>query len=169
MSLRLKLGERRGNRGFVLVEVLVAASVAAVLLTAVMRIFASTWSGITMVRDEATAMLVARNVIEASAPRNDLAAGTQEGSSGRYSWTVTIAQLNGQVANTDNAPALAPTPQNANLGQGTNNGGDPNNTSSNGANNGPPWSLFRIVVAVRAPNGRRTDIETYRLSRPSQH
>jgi hypothetical protein len=29
-----------------------------------------------------------------------------------------------------------------------------------------PWSLFRITVAVRAPSGRSTTLETYRLSRP---
>lgn len=174
MSSLRKPGERRGSRGFVLIEVLVAASVAAVLLAQVMRIFASTWSGINSVREDATAMLVARNVIDANAPRNNLAAGTQEGATGRYAWKVTIEQMD-LAPVSGIAPVLATTPANATSGSniaanGGNNSGNTNNGGANGAaaDNGVPWNLFRIDVVVRAPGGRRTVIETYRLSRPSQ-
>ena len=29
-----------------------------------------------------------------------------------------------------------------------------------------PWTLYRVGVVVTAPNGRRTSVETSRLSRP---
>jgi type II secretory pathway pseudopilin PulG len=175
-SLRIP-GERRGSRGFVLIEALVAASVAAVLLAEVMRIFASTWSGISSVREDATAMLVARNVIEASASRNNVAAGTQEGVTGRYAWKVAVEQI-GVAPQGGNAPALpgaAPnggmaTSNNGNNNNGTNANGGNNADASNAGNaaNGPPWNLYRINVAVLAPGGRRTVIETYRLGRMSR-
>jgi Tfp pilus assembly protein PilE len=176
MSWRHKPVRRDTARGFILLEVLVASAVAAVLLAAVMRIFASTWSGIGTMREDADAMLVARTVIEASAPRANLAPGAQQGSTGRYAWNVVIV---GPIAQTSPAVATNFTPpgvQNAsssgnstsqaNTGNQTNTGnqGDPDNPNGN-ANNGPPWNLFRVIVAVRAPSGRRTLLETYRLSR----
>lgn len=173
MSWRRKPGKRTNTRGFILLEVLVAASVATVLLAAVMRIFASTWSGIGAMREDADAMLVARTVIEASTPRSGLVAGTQQGTTGRYAWEVAVI---GPVVQTNPVVAASLTPQsspdagasgNGNPnGNGNTNGNqnDPDNPAANAAN-AIPWNLFRVVVAVRAPNGRRTFLETYRLSR----
>lgn len=173
-----KSGEPSAKRGFVLIEVLVAASVAAILLAAVMRIFASTWSGISTVREEATAMLVLRNVIDASAPRTNLTAGTQQGVSGRYAWRVIVTNANPQPE-AGNAPILASTGPSFSNGtngsngnnntNGANGASDPNNPNGGKpADTGPPWNLFRIDVVVQAPNGRRTLLETYRLSRAAQ-
>jgi type II secretory pathway pseudopilin PulG len=158
MWWRRRPDKRHGARGFILIEVLVAAAVAAVLLAAVMRIFASTWSGVNSVREDADAMLVARNVLEAVAPRNNLAPGTQQGTSGRYAWTVVIT----------GPPAPAGGATGAGFGQpALQQAAASNNENAPDASTGPPWSLFRIIVAVTAPSGRRTIIDTYRLSRPS--
>jgi Tfp pilus assembly protein PilW len=152
---------RSRDRGFILVEVLVAAAVAAILLAMVMRIFSSTWSSINSIREEADAMLIIRNVIDASAPRANLAAGTQQGTSGRYAWTVSISALGTPASQTAAAPPAQTTSSTT-----VNGGGE--EESPNTAAASTPWGLFKVVVAVRAPSGRRTVLETYRLSRPSR-
>ena len=187
MWSRRKSDERRHAAGFVLVEVLVTAAVAAVLLAAVMRAYSSLWSGIGAVREETEAMLVARAVIEASTPRTNLVPLTQEGVTGRYAWSIAIAdtgivatpgqqtnpfdqqqqqqQRPGQIAPMGQAGLLAPGTQ---TGSGSQPGDERNNPDGQ-AESGPrelPWTLFRVAVAVRAPSGRRTSLETYRLSRP---
>lgn len=128
---------RKHNRGFVLIEVLVAVAVAAVLLVALSRSFMTTWSGISMVREEAEAMLIARTLISAVTPRDNAAEISQQGSTGRYSWALEVKK----------APVVA---------------------AAAAANSETPfaWTLYRVGVVVTAPTGRRTSLETSRLSRP---
>ena len=190
MLSRRRPDERRHSAGFVLVEVLVTAAVAAVLLAAVMRAYSSLWSGIGAVREETEAMLVARAVIEASTPRINLVPLTQEGMTGRYAWSIAIADTGivatpGQQTNPfdqqqqqqqqqPRTGQIAPMSQAGLLGTGTQTGsgtqsGDERNNPDGQTDSSPqelPWRLFRIAVAVRAPSGRRTSLETYRLSRP---
>jgi type II secretory pathway pseudopilin PulG len=188
MLSRRKPDERRHSAGFVLVEVLVTAAVAAVLLAAVMRAYSSLWSGIAAVREETEAMLVARAVIEASTPRINVVPLTQEGMTGRYAWSIGIEDTGivatpGQQTNPFDQQQqqqqprpgqIAPMGQAGLLGAGmqTASGsqpGDERNNADGQTDSRPqeqPWRLFRIAVAVRAPSGRRTSLETYRLSRP---
>lgn len=168
MWSRRKPDECRQRQGFVLVEVLVTAAIAAVLLAALMRAFSSVWGGIGAVREETEAMLVARAVIEASTPRSNLAPLTQEGVSGRYAWSVSVADTGLQSAPSGEArqqPTLlrAPGEREVNAAEQL----DGSNEESEEESREPPWTLFRIAVSVRAPSGRRTDIETFRLSRPA--
>ena len=130
------MARRQTSRGFVLIEVLVAVAVAAVLLVALLRAFVTTWSGISMVREEAEAMLVARTLISAVTPRDNAAEVSQQGKIGRYNWAleVTKAPVAARPADADANPF--------------------------------PWTLYRVDVVVTAPNGRRTSLETSRLSRP---
>jgi prepilin-type N-terminal cleavage/methylation domain-containing protein len=127
---------RKADRGFVLIEVLVALGVAAVLLVALLRAFVSTWFGISTVREEAEAMLIARTLIASVTPRENTAELNQQGSIGRYNWALEVKK----------AP-MAPAP---------------------GADSETPfaWTLYRAGVVVTAPSGRRTSLETSRLSRP---
>ena len=123
------------NRGFVLIEVLVAVAVAGVILVPLSRAFISTWFGISTVREEAEAMLIARTLISAVTPREKASEIVQQGSIGRYNWALEVKK----------APMAAPA----------------------AANDTPfPWTLYRDGVVVTAPNGRRTSVETSRLSRP---
>jgi prepilin-type N-terminal cleavage/methylation domain-containing protein len=128
--------KRKANRGFVLIEVLVAVAVAAVLLVALSRAFVSTWSGISVVREEAEAMLIARTLIASVTPRENAGELSQQGSIGRYNWAL-------EVKKAPMAPAA-------------------------GADSETPfaWTLYRAGVVVTAPSGRRTSLETSRLSRP---
>jgi hypothetical protein len=173
-----------------LIEVLATAAVAAVLLAALMRAFSSVWGGIGTVREDTEAMMVARAVIEASTPRTNLVPLTQEGTIGRYSWAISIVstgvtmmppsdqqqqqgqqqqgqQQQGVGTFTQGMPGmqsmLQQQQQQQQQGQEQQ---DP--SSQNQAAQQAPWTLFRIDVAVRAPSGRRTTIETMRLSRPTQ-
>lgn len=121
-----------------LIEVLVAVAVAAVLLVALSRSFMTTWSGIGMVREEAEAMLIARTLISAVTPRDNAAEVSQQGTTGRYSWALEVKK----------APVIASAAAAAN----------PETTFA--------WTLYRVGVVVTAPTGRRTSLETSRLSRP---
>ena len=137
------MAKRKSNGGFVLIEVLVAVAVAAVLLTALLRAFVTTWMGINTVREEAETMLIARSLISAVAPRENTAEASQNGAIGRYTWALEVKK----------ALVVVP-PVDIEAGSGT---GTPN-----------PWTLYRIAVVITAPNGRRTSLETNRLSRPPQ-
>jgi len=125
----------KSNRGFVLIEVLVAVAVAGVILVALSRTFISTWFGISTVREEAETMLIARTLISAVTPRENASEIVQKGIIGRYNWALEVKKT----------PVAAPA-----------------------AVNETPfsWTLYRVGVVVTAPNGRRTSIETSRLSRP---
>jgi hypothetical protein len=118
-----------------LIEVLVAVAVAGVILVALLRAFVSTWFGISTVREEAEAMLIARSLISAVTPREKASEIVQQGSIGRYNWALEVKRT----------PMAAPAT----------------------ADETPfPWTLYRVGVVVTAPNGRRTSVETSRLSRP---
>ena len=118
-----------------LIEVLVAVAVAGVILVALLRAFVSTWFGISTVREEAEAMLIARSLISAVTPREKASEIVQQGSIGRYNWALEVKK----------APMAAP---------------------ATADDNPFPWTLYRVGVVVTAPNGRRTSVETSRLSRP---
>jgi prepilin-type N-terminal cleavage/methylation domain-containing protein len=87
------VAETRNKRGFVLIEVLVAVAVAGVILVALLRAFVGTWFGIAGVREDAEAMLIARNLIETAAPRSLAAELSQQGSLGRYSWALEVRRV----------------------------------------------------------------------------
>jgi prepilin-type N-terminal cleavage/methylation domain-containing protein len=133
--------ERLRSAGFALIEVLVAAAVAGVLITVLVRSFVSTWYGINVVREEVDSMLVARAALTALAPRDNLSPGMQNGVTGRYAWTVAISK----------SPTAQPVQAAAS-----------DNENANPAQN---WTLYRIAIAVDAPSGRRTILETLRLGR----
>ena len=132
------MAENKTTGGFVLIEVLVAVAVAGLILIALLKSFVGTWYGIGVVREEAEAMMIARSLISAAAPRANASEVNQQGNVGRYSWTLVVKK--------------APIAQ----------------TQATDKENENPftWSLYRIGVIVIAPNGRRTTVETSRLSRP---
>ena len=137
----------KNKRGFVLIEVLIAVAVAGVVLVPLSRAFVSTWFGISTVREEAETMLIARTLISAVTPREKASEITQQGSIGRYNWALEVrkAPITAAIPAPTAKPTAAPT----------------------AANENPfPWTLYRVGVVVTAPNGRRTSVETSRLSRP---
>jgi type II secretory pathway component PulJ len=156
------------SAGFMLLEALVATAVAAVLLAVLMQAFSSVWRSIGAVREETEAMLVARAVIEASTPRHNLAPMSQEGVTGRYTWTVGVVST--ELQTTTPAPAeTQPQPQTSATQVGARQPDDPRaQPGQKEQEQSEAWTLFRIGVAVRAPSGRRTTLETYRLSRPAR-
>ena len=173
-----------GSPGFMMIEALVAIAVAAVLLAVLMQGFSSVWRGIGHVREETEAMLVARAVIEATAPRLNLAPGAHEGVTGRYAWTVNVLdtqrQMIAEAPSQQSQPASGSgsggssqtqqRPQPTGSGtqtQGRENEKEQDEEQKGTTNEGGPWTLYRIAVAVRAPSGRSTILETYRLSRPA--
>ncbi len=82
--------KRNTNRGFVLIEVLVAVAVAGLILVALLKAFVNTWYGISTVREEAEAMMIARTLVSAVTPRENAAEASQQGSIGRYNWRLEV-------------------------------------------------------------------------------
>lgn len=132
--------------GFMLLEVLVAAVVAVVLLTLLTRLAVDNQYRIASVRGTSGAMAVARSVLEEASARKGLEAGERRGMAGVYRWVVVVEAL-GEVA---------PAPKTSGADQET-----PTTTDESK----PIWALYRIDVAVVAPDGRATTLAAHRLGR----
>jgi prepilin-type N-terminal cleavage/methylation domain-containing protein len=142
MSCRPSEPDRPAERGFALIEVLVAVAVAAVIMGVLIRSFSATWGGIVAVREEAEAMLLARSLLQHDPAQRRLVPGIKVGSIGRYAWTVTTAK----------APVIAPV----------------KNADDSGEQPARPWMLYRVTVVMSAPSGRRTTLETFQLAQTPQ-
>jgi type II secretory pathway pseudopilin PulG len=164
---RRAAADRRRDSGFLLIEVLVTVAVASILLVALIRAFGATWSGITGVREEADAMIVARGVLEASTVRSVLAPGTQQGVAGRFAWAVGIVLDGTAPAASQSRPASSSNPSVVSVANAASDDDDADSDSDN-ARSAQPWNLYRINVVVTAPGGRRTSLESYKLGRAAQ-
>jgi type II secretory pathway component PulJ len=135
---------RRADAGYLLIEVLVAVAVSTILLVMLTRSFSTSWRNQVHEREEVEAIVVANGLMERLSPRSSLRAGAHEGQSGRYAWRATVGQSSLSDAdlarNTDGTPLAGLTTR-----------------------PGSHWALYRIIVEVRAPSGRRTVVETLRL------
>ena len=138
-------GDRRA--GFMLLEVLVAAVVAVVLLSMLTRLAGDNWHRVEEVRGTSGAMAVARSVLEESSSRDDLQASERSGMAGVYRWVVRIERLS------DVMPA-API-----------SGADQEGDAAASEARRPVWALHRLDVVVIAPGGRRSSLESFRLGR----
>jgi prepilin-type N-terminal cleavage/methylation domain-containing protein len=132
---------KRGKAGFALIEVLVAVGIAAVLMAVLIRAFVNTWTGVAVVREEAEGTLLARSLLDEALLRGQLSPGSQDGTLGRYAWTMATS------AQTVTAPA------------GGNN--DDNTTPSTS-------TLFHVVVTLRGPSGRSTRLDAFKIGQPAQ-
>lgn len=162
MSCRPAAPDTDPRAGFTLIEVLVAGTVAAILLVALLRAFGGIWSLNTRVREEAEGMIIARAVLEAATARDTLSTRAQEGRAGTYQWGVSIEEA------LVGAPPPIPEVVAARLRlAGTANDEDDeeddNSDGEKSAADQTKWQLYRIRVAVVAPSGRRTLLESVKL------
>ncbi|WP_333823171.1 hypothetical protein [Pinisolibacter sp.] len=130
--------------GFMLLEVLVAAVVAAVLITLLTRLAGDNRHRVVAIAGTSGAMAVARSVLEEMSDRDRIEAGERRGTAGDFRWVVVTDRLD------DVAPE-------GKVSKADQEGGD--------GSRKPIWTLYRIGVAVEAPDGRRTTLETHRLGR----
>jgi prepilin-type N-terminal cleavage/methylation domain-containing protein len=135
MLFRLKAA----NRGFVLIEVLVAVGVAAALMAVLIRSFSQTWSGIGYVREEAEGTLLARSMM-ADAMQVRMSPGSQEGTAGRYAWKLTTTVLP--------FATVAKKPK-----------GDGDEAQPPPSNN----VLYHLVIVLKGPSGRSNRFDTYKI------
>ena len=140
---------RRGEAGFALIEVLVAVAVASVLMAVLIRSFVSTWAGINIVRDEAEGTLLARSILDELLLRGGLAAGSQDGTMGRYAWNVTTTM---QTVTT--VPAVQP--RSGEEGNQRNQGNQQNQQPTTA-------NIFHVVVTMRGPSGRSNRLDAYKI------
>lgn len=148
MSLdRRELATGRGGdrTGFVLFEALVALAVAALLLTMLSRSFLSIWQGTAHAREDLQAMMIARTVLEGALPRESLSPGVKTGFAGGYEWRTETLPASTRPAAV--AASAVPDDQQVDL------------TPASGGK----WQLYRIIVTVGSPSGRRVLLEAFRL------
>ena len=145
-TARVKHLRRHGEAGFALIEVLVAVAVASVLMAVLIRSFVSTWGGINIVRDEAEGTLLARSILDELLLRGTLAAGSQDGTMGRYAWNVTTLM--------QTLPTVAATQ--ARSGEG----GNQRNPTSQQATT---VNIFHVAVTMRGPSGRNSRLDAYKI------
>ena len=138
-------GDRRS--GFVLLEVLVAAVVAVVLITLLTRLGVDNSRRVAEIRGTSGAMAVARSILEETSDRRTLEAGERRGMAGDYRWVVITERL-GEVATVRGRSDA-----------------DQETGRTDATADAAPWTLYRIGVAVEAPDGRRTRLEAHRLGR----
>jgi prepilin-type N-terminal cleavage/methylation domain-containing protein len=135
----------RSNRGFVLIEVLVAVGVAGALMAVLIRSFTQTWSGIGYVREEAEGTMLARSMM-AEATERKITPGSQEGVIGRYAWKLTTTVLPFSAA-----AAKKPI-------QGENADTIPTTTNV----------LYHLVIVLKGPSGRSNRLDTYKIAQAAQ-
>jgi type II secretory pathway pseudopilin PulG len=128
-----------------LLEVLVAAVVAVVLITLLTRIAGDNRHRVERIRGVSGAMAVARSVLEEASGRDAIVAGERSGMAGIYRWVVVTDRLG------DVEPSSS--------------GADRTEDPKRGSEPPASWVLYRIGVAVVAPDGRRTTLEVHRLGR----
>lgn len=150
--------------GFTLLEVLVASSVAVVLLVALLRAFGGIWDLNTRVREEAEAMIIARAVLEAAGTRGGLSVRAQEGRAGTYRWGVTIEEAPIGVPPPLPEVAAARLRLAATTAADDDDDDDEDSSGNAGAaKDAQQWQLYRIRIAVVAPSGRRTLLDSVKL------
>ena len=132
--------------GFMLLEVLVAAVVAVVLITLLTRLAGDNRHRVEQIRGMSGAMAVARSVLEEASARDRIAAGEHRGMAGAYRWAVVTVPLADRAALSANV-------------------GEREGGAADGGTAGPDWILYRIDVAVEAPDGRVTTLGAHRLGR----
>ena len=151
-TARVKHPRRRGDPGFALLEVLVAVAVASIVMAVLIRSFVSTWSGINIVRDEAEGTLLARSILDELLLRGTLAAGSQDGTMGRYAWNVTTSM---QTLTT----VAATQPRS----------GEPGSQGNQAAAAPTTANIFHVVVTMRGPSGRSNRLDAYKIGQTTAH
>ena len=145
-TAKVKHSRLRGDAGFALIEVLVAVAVASVLMAVLIRSFVSTWAGVNIVRDEAEGTLLARSILDELLLRGALAAGSQDGTMGRYAWSVTTTM---QTVAT--VPAAQPR------------SGEEGNQRNQGNQQPTTANIFHVIVTMRGPSGRSSRLDAYKI------
>ena len=128
-----------------LIESLVALAVAALLLTMLSRAFLSIWHGTAHAREDLQAMMIARTVMENASPRGTLEAGVKTGTTGGYAWRAET--LPSSTRTTTLAVSGLPADQQLDVAPEA----------------GQKWKLYRVLVTVGSPSGRRVVLEAFRL------
>jgi prepilin-type N-terminal cleavage/methylation domain-containing protein len=165
----VKRRKRSGQAGFVLIEVLVAVGIASVLMAVLMRAFVNTWAGVSIVRDEAEGTLLARSLIEEILLRGQIQAGTQEGTLGRYAWTIGTSMQTVAVI----APPIKPQGQSQNQSQGQAQrpqGQGQGQGQAQGDQKTQPQTatIYHVAVVMRGPSGRSNRLDAFKIGPPTR-
>ena len=138
---RSGMSGKGGKAGFALLEVLVAVGISAVLMAVLIRAFVNTWSGISIVREEAEGTLLARSMLDETLMRGQLSPGSQDGTLGRYAWTIATSAQNVTA---------------------------PPGANDEGKNTPGTSTLFHVVVTLRGPSGRSNRLDAFKIGQPAQ-
>jgi general secretion pathway protein I len=99
------------NKGFSLLEILVAFSILAIALGVLMQIFASAARNADLAREQARATTLAQSLLASASVEAVLVAGETSGSTpDMFRWQVEVAPFDTADGPTDNVPAAMPSP-----------------------------------------------------------
>ncbi|HEY0330274.1 MAG TPA: hypothetical protein VGC77_14395 [Rhodopseudomonas sp.] len=133
-----------------LLDVLVALSVAAVVLGVLSRILASSWDRSRVPMDQVSALGVALNVIaESAVPGSPIA---RDGRIGRFAYTTSIAPLTIEPLPGTLAPPIE----------------RPDAVDKRQPAAGPKGVLQQLSIVITAPANRRLAVESIRLETPAR-
>ena len=90
-----------GQRGFTLIEVLVATSVAAIGIVAVLELFSGSTRLAGAAVDQTQALAIGRSVMDQALWRVDLDEGTERGDVEEYHWTREVLPLEPSLGRSD--------------------------------------------------------------------
>jgi len=90
-----------GQRGFTLIEILVATSVAAIGIVAVLELFSGSTRLAGAAVDQTQALAVGRSVMDQALWRVDLDEGTERGDVEEYHWTREVLPLEPSLGRSD--------------------------------------------------------------------
>lgn len=99
---------RAGIRGFTLLEILVALSILAVALGAILQSLSSGLRSLGAAENHALALMHARSQLAKVGPLIPLEPGEQTGGAGEFEWTVTVSLFDSQEVNPVLDAALVP-------------------------------------------------------------
>ncbi len=136
----------RRRAGFVMIEVLVAAAVAAILIVQLVRLARDRTFGVAEVVETGRATAIARSLMTEASRRDALVAGERTGELAGHRWRVTVTPTDCVVGGRGGASGFS-----GRL--------PPEECPARG------WILARIVVEVGVTGERRTSLETWRLGR----
>jgi prepilin-type N-terminal cleavage/methylation domain-containing protein len=96
----------KGSRGFTLVEVLVATSVAAIGIVTVLELFSGSTRLAGATVDQTQALAIARSVMDQALWHVDLDEGTERGDVEEYHWTREVLPLEASLGRSDDDDGL---------------------------------------------------------------
>lgn len=139
-------GRGGASAGFTLLEALIAITILALSLSALLSLYSTGLRGVAAIDGNMRARLLAQSVMAEMSHDRALRPGKMQGRADEFRWTITVSPYEEPQA------IQQPSQQPGQLGQ------QPGQQPS-------PWLLHHLVVTVSWPHGRQIELQTLRMLR----